>query len=112
MPNFLGLVLGVLFSIALALSPAVAFAEVLNVGDHGAATDESTPCSLPCDGCQDTDKSLACVSACSGLIAAMTAIEPLRQPAVTLTRATPVPKVHRDGRDREPDKPPPKQLLA
>lgn len=115
LPNIVGLILGVLFSTALALSPAVAFAKALDVGvagDHGTAAHQTTPCDMPCDGCQDTDASPACMSACSGLIAAMNAIEPLRQPAVMFTRATPLPKVQRDGRDREPDKPPPKHLLA
>jgi hypothetical protein len=106
--------LGALLAAALALSPVAAFAGVGAAMDHGGATvsDESAPCDMPCDDCGDGKPSLACAVACSGLVASVLADAPALPSAVPLTRTAAVLKIVSDGRQREPDKPPPRAIPA
>ena len=74
--------------------------------------DDTTPCDMPCDGCADGKASFSCVAACSGLIAAIPATHVLRLPHTSAHRVMESPNDALVGREREPDKPPPKLILA
>jgi hypothetical protein len=115
MPKIVGVVLGLLLSAALALSPVAAFADAVGAAmppdKHSAAMDETPPCDMPCDGCAD-GSSLQCLIACAGLIAALPAVDVVRRPVVHAYRAPASPKTLLSGREREPDKPPPKLIPA
>lgn len=106
-------VLGVLLAAALAVSPGVAFASV-GSAHHGAVmtTDAGAPCDMPCDDCGDGASSAACALACNGLIVSI--------PAPAFAALSTLPAAHAEailailsaGREREPDKPPPRPVLA
>jgi hypothetical protein len=113
--NIAGRILGVLLCAALALAPvgAVTAAEMPAVASHEhAAMNDTTPCDMPCDGCADGKASLSCVAACIGLIAAIPAADALPLPANLAHRVVESANDALVGREREPDKPPPKPILA
>lgn len=113
--NIAGRVLGVLLCAALALAPvgAAAAAEITAGASHEQADmNDTSPCDTPCDGCADGKASLSCVAACIGLIAAIPAADSLRSPATSAHRVVENANDALAGREREPDKPPPKLILA
>lgn len=107
-------VLAALTAAALALSPVAAFADVTIVMDHGGATasEDSMPCDMPCDGCGDGKLSPACAAACAGLVAPGIVDAPALPVAIPTAGAETILKIVSDGRQREPDKPPPRSVLA
>jgi hypothetical protein len=106
-------VLGVLLAAALALSPAVAFAGVgMAHKDTVMMTDRGAPCDMPCDDCGDGKSSPACALACSGLVASIPAPTFPALPAVPAAHVEAILAILFAGREREPDKPPPRLVLA
>jgi hypothetical protein len=113
MGKVFGRVLGALLAAALALSPVVTFAHASSPPSGDAmAMHESAPCDMPCDDCADEAPSPACMIACSGLIAAIPSIDAVAQPQVAAARAATVLTDLFNDRRREPDKPPPRPILA
>lgn len=112
-PKLLKRVVSVLLAAALALSPFAAFAGHQGMAGtvHATATDEMPPCDMPCGDCAKGGASPACAIACSALIAAIPA-PPLPMPQSAVTRVRVISAVAAAGRDREPDKPPPRRDLA
>lgn len=112
-PKLPSRIVSALLAVALAFSPVAAFAGHQDAAGtvHSAASDEMPPCDMPCGDCAEGDVSAACAIACSGLIAAIPSQPaPLRHSAVMRVRAASAVVVA--GRDREPDKPPPRLILA
>lgn len=105
--------LGVLLAAALALSPVVAFAaaQPMPSGEAMAAHDD-TPCDMPCDDCGDEAPLSSCAMACLGLTAAVPPVVIAAIPAILAERVEIRSNVVLAGRDREPDKPPPRLVLA
>lgn len=113
--NIAGRILGALLCAALALAPASVVAATEMPADSAhehALMAETTPCDMPCDGCAGDKTSFSCVAACSGLIAAIPAADVLRLPATLAHRVVDSANDALVGREREPDKPPPKSILA
>jgi hypothetical protein len=106
--------LSLLLVAALAIGPVVvvAQAESMSVGEHAAVMDESVPCDMPCDGCDMGGPSLSCVMTCAGFVASIAATDVPPGPSIAADRVSPVLQRQLDGREREPDKPPPKLVLA
>lgn len=109
----LRLMLGVFVSLALAVGPAAALTIVKAAPPMTETTGgDSAPCNMPCDDCGGDVKGAACAVACVGLTVAVpaTASSAPSMPAAALIE---VPaKISFTGRDREPDKPPPRLALA
>lgn len=109
----LRLMLGVFVSLALAVGPAAALTIVKTAAPMTEMTGgESSPCDMPCDDCGGDVEGAACAVACVGLtVAVPAAASPA--PSMPATALIDVPaKVTFTGRDREPDKPPPRLALA
>ncbi|MBL9095691.1 MAG: hypothetical protein JNK07_02090 [Alphaproteobacteria bacterium] len=105
--------LGVLLAAALALSPGIAFAGIGSAHqDAVMTTDTGAPCDMPCDDCGDGKSSAACALACSGLIASIPAPAFAALPTVPAAHAEAILAILFAGREREPDKPPPRPVLA
>lgn len=105
--------LGALLAAALALGPVVAFAAAQPM-HHGEpmAADDGVPCDMPCEGCGDGIPKWSCAIACLGLIAAMPPCAIVATPGVRAIRVEAQSRITLAGRDREPDKPPPRLALA
>jgi hypothetical protein len=106
-------VVSVLLAVALAFSPVTAFAGHQGMAGtvHAVAMDEMPPCKMPCGDCAKGKVSPGCAIACSGLIAAIPS-PTLSMPSSTAMRVHLISAVAAAGRDREPDKPPPRRSLA
>lgn len=100
-----------LLSVALVASPVTAFADVPMHLDAMTAH-EGAPCDMPCSDCNKGGMSPSCAAACAGLAASMLSTAALARPAARATRIQPLVNIELTGRDREPDKPPPKLILA
>jgi hypothetical protein len=105
-------IVSVLLAAALALSPVAAFAghQEMTRTVHAVAMDEMPPCDMPCGDCAKGKISPVCAIACSGLIAAI-ASPIVAMPYSTVMRLRVISAVPSVGRDREPDKPPPRPAL-
>lgn len=102
-----------LLTAALALSPAFAFAaQPMPSSGEAMAAHGDAPCDMPCDGCGDGAPMSSCVVACLGLTAAMPPVATVAMPVVRAMRAEVPSNVVLAGREREPDKPPPRTVLA
>ena len=112
-PTLVRRILSALLVAALALSPVVTFAAAApkHPGD-GMAVGEGAPCHMPCDGCGDGKASPTCAVACAGLVASIPQPATVALPRMCAPRAAAILKIRFTGREREPDKPPPKAVLA
>ena len=100
---------------ALALGPVAAMAAAAPNAQSqtsASAMADDMPCHKPCDGCDKGAMSLMCVVACSGLIAAIAPVDRFLSPVSVARRVASVPNDLLAGRQREPDKPPPRLFLA
>ena len=115
MRTIAGRFLGALLGAALALSPLAAI-EAMAVpaesSSHHAVVPDTPPCDMPCDDCGDGKSSAACALACSGLIASIPAPAFAALPTVPAAHAEAILAILCAGREREPDKPPPRPVLA
>jgi hypothetical protein len=106
--------LGALLAVALVLSPVAAFAapQPAHHPSDTMAGDGGAPCDMPCEGCGDEMPSLSCAMACLGLFAAMPPAAIIATSSVRAMRVEAHSHSARASRDREPDKPPPRHVLA
>ncbi|MFM9863043.1 MAG: hypothetical protein ACKVRO_05505 [Micropepsaceae bacterium] len=106
--------IGVLLAAALAFSPVAALgAPTQSAHQSDAMTaDGGAPCDMPCDGCGDGQSSLSCLIACAGLAGSLLPAMQLALVGELTSRAVPKPNASLSGQEREPDKPPPKMILA
>lgn len=112
-PRLVRRIISALLIAALALSPVVTFAAPApEHPDGGIAVDGGAPCEMPCDGCGDGKASPACAVVCAGLVASIPRAAIAELPQMRSTRAVAILKIRFTGREREPDKPPPKTVLA
>ena len=106
-------IIGAFVSLALAVSPAAALALVKAMPPVAAMTGgEGTPCDMPCDDCGDKAMGTACAVACAGLTVAVPATAAVAPSMPAAARIYMPARVSFVGRDREPDKPPPRLFLA
>ena len=114
-PHILHRILGALVCAALALSPLTALAASKassGTNGHHATMSEEMPCDMPCDGCADGKMPFSCIVACSGLIGSMPIAEAVLRPTFIAGRVS-ISLIDRfSARQREPDTPPPKLILA
>ena len=102
-----------LLAVLLAVAPLLLAAPFASAADamHQADSHSGAPCDMPCDGC-DQKSMPDCAAKCSavlftGLFAEQSAPAPVLAPRIAAVRE------HRlAGREREPDKPPPRSILA
>lgn len=112
-PRLVRRIISALLIAALALSPVVTFAAAAPEHPNGGITvDGGAPCEMPCDGCGDGKASPACAVACAGLVASIPRAAIAALPQMRPTRAAAILQVRFAGREREPDKPPPKTVLV
>jgi hypothetical protein len=111
-PRLVRRIVSALLVAAVALGPVVTFAAAApEHPDGGIAVDGGAPCEMPCDGCGDGKASPACAVACAGLVASILRAAIAALPQTRPTRAAAILKIRFTGREREPDKPPPKTSL-
>lgn len=105
--------LGAFVSLALAASPAAALTGTKAKAPVAAMTGgESAPCDMPCDDCGDKASGSACAVACVGLTVAVPTTTSVVLSMLAVARIDVPVKVPFIGRDREPDKPPPRLSLV
>lgn len=107
--------LSLLLIAALATGPIVVFAKAGAVStseQDATAMNVVAPCEMPCNDCGDAQPSPECVIACAGLAspALLTAAGAL--PMAPAAHAPQELSTTLSGREREPDEPPPKLILA
>jgi len=116
LPKMTGKFLGVLLAAVLALAPVLTFADTALALDKAAhatsASHEQPPCDMPCDGCADDEAPFVCKVGCNGVAASLPALDATQPQAIVAAKISPLRSDARTGRDREPDKPPPKSHLA
>lgn len=104
---------GAFVTLAFAVSPVAALAGAKVVAPVAEMTaDAGAPCDMPCDDCSGDARGAACAVACIGLTVAVPATTPPAPSMPAVARIEIPAKVPFIGRDREPDKPPPKLILA
>lgn len=115
MPKAIVRLLSLLLIAALATGPIVVFAKagVMSAGEHDATVmNDVAPCEMPCNDCGDAQPSPGCVIACAGLVAPALLAGESALPGAPAAHAPQELSTTLSGREREPDKPPPKLILA
>ncbi len=113
-PKLAKRIVDVLLAVALALSPVAALAgqDHMPKTSHSASLDRSSPCDMPCGGCDEGISKSFCMLACLGLNTAVAPVAIAAMPVILAIRIEAQSNIVLAGRDREPDKPPPKSILA